>query len=344
MVQKLPSWLVKEWMREPLNRKIERSQLKIKQFYDELEGQVHVSTSGGKDSTVLLHLVRSLYPDVKAVHVAVPRYPETAKFVKTIDNCEILIPTRSFKEIIGRWGYPVISKEVSVAISRYRNGDEHAKRYRLYGIKRDGTRGKLGVIPEKWRFLINAPFKISDQCCNVIKKNPLVKYERKMGTKPFIGIMAIESHRRMRKYRETGCNIFKEGREKSMPLSFWTENDIWKYIRKHDLPYSPIYDLGETRTGCLFCLFGCHLEREPNRFQRLYHRHPKIYDYCMDELGLREVMNYIGIPWRPIHKLDDFIHTSLRKTSEKVSGTPEILLSDILDSQVIENGATPTTN
>jgi len=306
MPKKLPDWLIKEWMRESLNKKIERSQLKIKQFYDELGGQVHVSTSGGKDSTVLLHLVRSLYPDVKAVHVAVPRYPETATFVRTIENCEILVPTKSFKDVIERYGYPVISKEVSVAISRYRTGDEDAKRYRFYGIKKDGTRGKLGVIPEKWRFLINAPFKISDQCCNIIKKNPLVKYEKKVGTRPYIGVLASESHRRMRKYRETGCNIFKEGKEKSMPLSFWTEKDIWKYIGKYDLSYSPVYDLGETRTGCLFCLFGCHMEREPNRFQRLYHLHPKIYDYCMNDLGLREVMEYIRIPHYPLDKLDGY--------------------------------------
>lgn len=307
MVEKLEDWMIKEWMRKPLDWKVERSKLKIKQFYDELDGQVHVSTSGGKDSTVLLDLVRSMYPDTKAVHVAVPRYPETAEFVKTIDNCITLVPTKTPKEVIGRWGYPVVSKGVSVAISRYRGGDEDAKRYRMYGIKKDGTRGKLGVIPKKWRFLIDAPFKISDQCCNIIKKNPLVKYEKKMGTHPYMGILAVESHRRMRKYRETGCNTFKEGKEKSMPLSFWTTKDIWKYIGKHDLPYSPIYDKGETRTGCLFCLFGCHMEREPNRFQRLYHLWPKIYDYCMDGLGLREVMKYMRIPHIPIHKMDGFL-------------------------------------
>ena len=91
-----------------------------------------------------------------------------------------------------------------------------------------------------------------------------------------------------------------------MPLSFWTEKDIWQYIGKYDIPYSPIYDLGETRTGCLFCLFGCHMEREPNRFQRLYHLHPKLYHYCMDDLGLREVMKYIGLPFMPIQKLSDY--------------------------------------
>jgi len=251
-----------------------------------------------------------MYPDVKAIHVAVPRYPETAEFVKSIDNCEILIPKMSFLKVVEKHGYPVVSKEVSMAVQRYhaaeRRGDKHMMAYRLTGRRENGRIDHLGVIPKKWHFLVNAPFKISDYCCDVLKKEPFIKYEKKTGSRPYMGIMAVESNMRMRKYRETGCNVFNKGKEKSMPLSFWTEKDVWKYIGKHDLPYSPIYDLGETRTGCLFCLFGCHMERAPNRFQRLYHLHPKLYDYCMNKLGLRDVMKYVKIPYNPIQKLDTY--------------------------------------
>ena len=48
-----------------------------------------------------------------------------------------------------------------------------------------------------------------------------------------------------------------------------------------DVPYSTIYDMGYRRTGCIFCMFGCHLEPYPNRFQRLSQTHPKLYEYCM---------------------------------------------------------------
>ena len=54
---------------------------------------------------------------------------------------------------------------------------------------------------------------------------------------------------------------------------------------------------GCTRTGCMFCMFGCHLEKEPNRFQRMKQTHPKQYAYCMEKLGLREVLDYIGVPY-----------------------------------------------
>lgn len=51
----------------PLHLKVELSKNRIKQFYEHFDGNVYVSFSGGKDSTVLLHLVRSLYPEVPAV-------------------------------------------------------------------------------------------------------------------------------------------------------------------------------------------------------------------------------------------------------------------------------------
>ena len=57
------------------------------------------------------------------------------------------------------------------------------------------------------------------------------------------------------------------------------------------------YTTGAKRTGCMFCMFGAHLEKEPNRFQRMKVTHPKQYAYCMDKLGPREVLEYIGVPY-----------------------------------------------
>ena len=83
----------------------------------------------------------------------------------------------------------------------------------------------------------------------------------------------------------------------AQPLSFWTEENIWDYIKKYDLKYSKIYDMGEKRTGCIFCMFGVHMEKEPNRFQRMAKTHPKLHNYCINNLGLKEVLEYIGVKY-----------------------------------------------
>jgi 3'-phosphoadenosine 5'-phosphosulfate sulfotransferase (PAPS reductase)/FAD synthetase len=55
---------------------------------------------------------------------------------------------------------------------------------------------------------------------------------------------------------------------------FWKETDIWQYIKENNLPYSDIYNKGEPRTGCKYCMFGIKMEDEPNRFQRMRKRTP----------------------------------------------------------------------
>ena len=53
----------------PLDIKIKKTELRIKEWYEEFDGQVYVSRSGGKDSDVLGDIVKRLYPDVPHVFV-----------------------------------------------------------------------------------------------------------------------------------------------------------------------------------------------------------------------------------------------------------------------------------
>ena len=100
-----------------LDRKIQISQARIIEWYTRNKGNVVVSFSGGKDSTVLLHLVRSLFPDVKAVFSNTGlEYPEIQRFVRTFPNVTIVAPKMNFSEVISTYGYPLIGKEVSEAI------------------------------------------------------------------------------------------------------------------------------------------------------------------------------------------------------------------------------------
>lgn len=276
--------------------KINRSIIKIREWYDHYEGRVYISFSGGKDSTVLLQLVRSIYPKVEAIFCDTGlEYPEIRQFVKSFDNVRWLKPTMNFKQTIEKYGYPIISKDQAHKIDRInRTQNKNVKKMYLNGIMKNGSKTKQ-VLSNKWRYLLKAPFKISDECCVVMKKRPFKKYENKTTNKSFIGTMASDSQLRQRYYLQNGCNAFQKSRPSSQPLSFWLEKDIWQYIKENKLPYSKIYNMGEDRTGCMFCLFGEHL-RDGSRFERMKKYHPKQYHYCMEVLNFKEILRWYPVP------------------------------------------------
>ncbi len=288
----------------PLEGKVILAQQRIREWYEHWDGQVYVSFSGGKDSTVLLHLVRDLYPDVPAVFVDTGlEFPEIRKFAMSQENVTVIRPEMRFDRVVEELGYPVGSKAISRKISDARRGVEWVIPY-VNGTAREPRSGEKSrfCLSERWRSLLDAPFNVSNKCCDVMKKAPFKVYQKQTGRKPFIGTMADESIMRRTAYLKTGCNAFDGANPSSKPLSIWLEKDVWEYIRSRDLSYASVYDLGYDRTGCMFCMFGCHLEKAPNRFQKMKETHPRQYDYCMRSreekgLGLREVLDYIGVEY-----------------------------------------------
>ena len=283
----------------PFDTKVRMSLKRIKDWAECFgEDKVYVSFSGGKDSLVLLHLVRSLYPDVPAVYCDTGlEYPELKAYVKTFENVTVIRPDLTFRQVIERYGYPLVTKEVSQVIELVREnlkeGKETYRMKRLMGtlVDKQGRYSRYNC--PKWRFLLDMDIKISNKCCDVMKKHPFKVYERETGRKGFIGTRALESMARKEAWMKTGCNAYTSRRKVSKPLSFWTEQDIFEYIIRYNLSLCGLYGAivcdkgkdyhttGIERTGCMWCAYGAHKEKRPTRFEQMKVTHPKIYDYMM---------------------------------------------------------------
>ena len=280
---------LKELQTLPLSAKVAHSLNVISQALAHFDNQMYVSFSGGKDSTVLLHLVRKIKPDIKAVFCNTGlEWPEIVYFVRKTPNVEIIRPAMNFKQVIEKYGYPVINKEQSQFIHEIRT----TKSEKLLNTRLNGNKANMGKLSKKWYYMLDAPFKISHKCCDVMKKTPFKKYEKITGLAPFIGTMAGESRLRAQQWEKYTCNAFEKNRPTSNPLSIWNDADIWEYIRKFKLPYCKIYDEpGIDRTGCVICMYGIHKD-EIDKFSILDKRHPKMHNLFMNKLGCREVLNY----------------------------------------------------
>lgn len=165
----------------PLEIKVAKTKIRIREWVEHYgtEG-VYVSFSGGKDSTVLMHLVREMYPNVEGVFVNTGlEYPEIQQFVKSFDNITILRPKMRFDEVIKKYGYPLISKEVSECVNQGRKSLERNDGKYTYRLKmlRGEALDKNGNISmynkAKYEPLLYTDFYISHNCCNVMKKTPV---------------------------------------------------------------------------------------------------------------------------------------------------------------------------
>ena len=185
---------------------------------------------------------------------------------------------------------------------------------------------------ERWKFMLDAPFEISNRCCNVMKKEPVHRYAKQTGRQPITAQMASESKLRTQKWLANGCNAFNLKNPISNPMSFWTEQDVLLYIKTYNIPIASVYgdvvvdyggmgqvegqmsiadfmdaeefDLdrpllkttGCNRTGCVLCAYGCHLEKGESRFERLKRTHPKHYA-LLDKLKNSGVTYREAIDW-----------------------------------------------
>ncbi len=322
---------LKELQALPLERKIMISQARLIEWYKHFKGEVYVSFSGGKDSTVLADVFARICQQFgwKLYLVFVNtglEYPEIQKFVKEYAEwlkntynieveLEILRPKMRFDEVIKKYGYPLISKEVGETVSQAKKSLETGSQKYTYRLKKlngellnkKGQPSQFNMT--KYKPLLYTNFYTSNKCCDIMKKQPVKKYEKETDKKPITAQMANESALRQSIWIRNGCNAFDGKRPISNPMSFWTEQDVLQYIKRYNIPIASVYGdivyetdpeqirfeeigidarqseklttTGCKRTGCIFCAFGSHLEKNPNRFQMLKQTHPRQYEYCI---------------------------------------------------------------
>ena len=325
---------------------------KIEEGFTAWDGKVYVSFSGGKDSTVLAYLAANWLSHFRTppwplnlvfINTGL-EYPEIQKFVneytdwlrkkfsRVTVNLHRLRPKMNIRQVVRKYGYSIVSKEVAGTVYEARKNPNCVRAKKLRGELLD-KEGKPSVYNcENWAFLLDAPLPISDRCCHVMKKASAHRYDGESKEKPMVATMADEGRQRFQKWIATGCNAFEGKRPMGKPMSFWTEQDVLRFIVDRHIPIASVYgdivasdgenDYAETlidcklhctgcqRTGCMFCAFGAHLEKGENRFERMKHTHPKHYEFCIGGgewdtdglwkpnekgLGYGRVLDYIGV-------------------------------------------------
>lgn len=336
----------------PLDEKIFHFVSVFVEFFLFYHGNVSLLWSAGKDSDVGCDIIDKLFAGeftgkfiTKDTWLLLTSYPKPKRvfcntgleFPELVERANerhlkyndvvFLKPKMGFLRVINEIGVAVGSKKIASALSRLKKynanpspKNEATRKLYATGVKKNGSISKHYKISERWLKLLNAPFLVSDQCCNIFKKEPYAEYQKITGFKPVVFTTTEESGQRTMGYLSTGCNSFERGKEKCRPYSIFTVKDTWEYAERYSLTFAPVYYKRtvqveqldgtkklctldpETRTGCMWCGFGVHLEpkNKNNRIQRLAISHPKYYEIIINKGGLGKVFDYCNIPFKPI--------------------------------------------
>ena len=217
----------------------------------------------------------------------------------TLDNTNYFAPGHimNFSYCIEQYGAPLLGKAAS-KLDAHRINIECFLKYSETATDDESLKEYYATLKE---------CKFSQHCCHLLKKMPSELAQARLGVDMiFKGLMASESHTRMLSISTRG-HIFASSRPHIddgafyhvSPIAMWTDDDIWGYIHKYDLEYSPLYDITYTandgteqhikRNGCMFC--GTDIQFKDNHLSVLRQTHPKAYKVCMERFGYREQLN-----------------------------------------------------
>lgn len=290
---------LKEWQAYDLDTKVAWAHERIEAALAQLT-RPSLAFSAGKDSTVLLHMLRQHKPDIHVIYGNTGiEFPECVKFAKWLrDEWHLNYhearpePGKNFWWVVENYGWPLLGKTFGVGgvahkSSREKFFDDLEARGELTGD-----------------YAIQAEVPISSACCTFLKERPSTKLQKQLGVDGvFLGILASESRRRMFNFLQYGEWYYPKSQKvwKSHPLAIWTDADIWAYIRRFNVPYASLYDMGYSRNtylgqewvshkrnGCMFC--GMDIRFNDNHLSIMRRTHPKAWHTLMVRKGLGQVL------------------------------------------------------
>ena len=303
---------LKKYREMPLDDKIELSNQIIKSFYESHDPKsLLISSSFGKDSVVLIDLVRRLYPEIPIGYINTGvEQPTCVELSKTYDNVIEIKPKKSMEQIIEEYGYMLpIGKEKTNTIALCRKNLYEGNFNTIRVKKMRGDFGEKSLYNfTKYQWVIFAPFKISDKCCQYLKVEPSERFAKEYGfTHCFVGTTAQESRMRRDNLINHGFNTPTQSR----PLGHWNPHDILEYCLKNDIKLAGCY--GEIieedgkyttsrfdRTGCICCPVASHLKKK-NDFQWLYETDRESWDYVINDLGFGQVLDFFDVDYTDEH-------------------------------------------
>lgn len=241
------------------------------------EDKFYISFSGGKDSTVLHHLIDMALPgnDIPRVFVNTGiEYNDIVSFVKELAEQDkrfvIINPSKPIKKTLEEYGYPFKSKEHSLKVSLYKNGSRSKTVLAYKNGFGDGKRSRF-QCPKKLMYQFEDDFKlkISDKCCTKLKKEPVKKWELENGkTITITGMQKTEGGQRA---NIINCIITRRGEVvKFHPLLVTNEDFENWFISEYNVQLCRLYypPFNFERTGCKGCPFAITLQEQLDKMQK----------------------------------------------------------------------------
>lgn len=292
-----------------LDDKVRNACHRIEELYYETKGKCYVSFSGGKDSTVLLALIKLCEEVYTIPPNAIPAVFSntgielgiTYDFVKKVKeeyypNVQIISPVKPFNWVMEHEGKPLKSKMKSNDLKQFHYG-KRTDNLLLLLLGQSGT-GKMSAkhrLGDKDMHMVHDdfPIKASNKCCDWMKKKPFERYAKENG---MLGNMqgvrlaeggARESAANVR-LRTGGklCTWVKGGIIQKAPIIDWTDDDVEEFIKQYNVPLSDAYTkYGFKRTGCMACPYAREVDKEleylfyhePNRYKASMHWLKDVY-------------------------------------------------------------------